>query len=313
MSPYSIDYSDLRSHMCTSATEGLAVDATLQKPAWGHFAERCLDLNHLKVYGLTAHFNKPFSIRYHEAHMPQMVHLCLDLDGEIEVAFRNLRTSLTAERHHGLYIDDTEYLINIQKVKVVHIEIDTQYFLDLLGDSEAWSANLKKKIDQGEMVMSGVGYVDMPMKQTIHNLLQAPMQGTLQKLLVEAKVLELLAMQLGQFSKPQRQDSRKENKEIYYAVRAHLDNTFQQEHSLNGLARQFGINEFKLKKGFRETFNTTVFTYLFDRRMDHARQLLLDSQVNVSEVSRKVGYKNANHFSTAFKNKFGVSPASLKN
>ncbi len=313
MSPYSIDYSDLRSHMCANATEGLAVDATLQKPAWGHFAERCLDLNHLKVYGLTAHFNKPFSIRYHEAHMPQVVHLCLDLEGEIEVAFHKLRATLTTERHHGLYINETQYSVNVQSTKVVHIEIDNHYFLDLLGDSEEWSANLKKKIGQGQMVMSKVGYLDMAMKQTVHNLLQAPMQGTLQKLLIEAKVLELLAMQLGQFALANTARTRNQDKDVYHALRAHLDSTFHLDHSLSGLARQFGINEFKLKKGFRETFNTTVFAYLLSRRMEHARQLLLDCRVNVNEVSRKVGYKNANHFSTAFKNKFGVSPASLKN
>jgi len=313
MSPYSIDYCDLKSHMLAGPTDGLAVNAALQNPGWGHFSERQLDLNHIKVYGLSAHFTRPFSIRYCQAHMPQVVHLCLDLEGEIEVAFHKLRATLTTERHHGLYIDETEYSVNVQNTKVVHIEIDNQYFLDLLGDSEVWSANLKKKIEQGEMVMSKVGYLDMAMKQTIHNLLQAPMQGTLQKLLIEAKVLELLAMQLGQFALANTARTRSQDKDVYHAVRAHLDCTFQHEHSLSGLARQFGINEFKLKKGFRETFNTTVFAYLLDRRMEHARKLLLDCRVNVNEVSRKVGYKNANHFSTAFKNKFGVSPASLKN
>jgi len=311
MSLYSIDYCDLKSYIFVQPADGWGVEGTLH-PVFGRFSERHTSLKHIKVHSLNAQFTRPFSIRFREAQMPRRVHLCLDLHGDMEVVFPNLYISLTTERHRGLYIHETTYALNIKDVDVVHVEIDSQYFLNLLDDAEAWSANLKKKIGQGEMVMSKVGYIDMAMKQAIHNLLQAPMQGTLQKLLVEAKVLELLAMQLGQFAPANTAPTRSESKDIYHAVRAHLDSTFHHEHSLSGLARQFGLNEFKLKKGFRETFNTTVFAYLLDRRMEHARQLLLDCRVNVNEVSRKVGYKNANHFSTAFKKKFGVSPASLK-
>jgi AraC-like DNA-binding protein len=46
--------------------------------------------------------------------------------------------------------------------------------------------------------------------------------------------------------------------------------------------------------------------------MEHGRSLLLDKGMNVSEVAPIVGYRNANHFSTAFKRKFGVNPSRLK-
>jgi AraC-like DNA-binding protein len=47
--------------------------------------------------------------------------------------------------------------------------------------------------------------------------------------------------------------------------------------------------------------------------MEHAFRLLRDDGLLVTEVSRNVGYKNPNHFSTAFKKKFGINPSVFRN
>lgn len=78
--------------------------------------------------------------------------------------------------------------------------------------------------------------------------------------------------------------------------------------SLLALARQVGLNDFKLKRGFRQVFGTTAFGYLHDQRMERARQLLEERRFNVTEVACTVGYANPSHFAAAFKRKFGVNP-----
>ena len=83
-------------------------------------------------------------------------------------------------------------------------------------------------------------------------------------------------------------------------------------HSLQSLSRAFCLNEFKLKKGFKELFGDTVFGYIHSLRMQHARSLILDEKMNINKVAGKVGYKNANHFSTAFKKQFGIAPSLIK-
>ncbi|MEJ0054176.1 MAG: AraC family transcriptional regulator [Bacteroidota bacterium] len=45
--------------------------------------------------------------------------------------------------------------------------------------------------------------------------------------------------------------------------------------------------------------------------MEHAWHLLKNENWRVVEVAREVGYKNPNHFSTAFKRKYGISPSQL--
>jgi len=97
-----------------------------------------------------------------------------------------------------------------------------------------------------------------------------------------------------------------------YAVRNFLQAAFLEEHSLLSLSRRFGINQNKLKTGFKALFGLPVIAYLYDLRMDYAHTLLADHNRNVSEVAPIVGYHNANHFSTAFKRKFGISPSQLK-
>ena len=74
------------------------------------------------------------------------------------------------------------------------------------------------------------------------------------------------------------------------------------------LARQVGLNDYKLKLGFRQMLGTTVFGYLHQCRMEQARHLLATKDVTVTEVVRAVGYSNRGHFAAAFKRKYGVTP-----
>ena len=69
-----------------------------------------------------------------------------------------------------------------------------------------------------------------------------------------------------------------------------------------------GTNEFKLKVGFRSIFGTTVYGYLSDHRMEHARKMLTVDKVRIKEVAVEVGYSNPSHFIAAYKRKFGVTP-----
>ena len=82
--------------------------------------------------------------------------------------------------------------------------------------------------------------------------------------------------------------------------------------SLLELSKIVGVNEYKLKRGFKEMFGDTVFGYLSGARLEIAKNDLLKSKKSVSEISSELGYSAVQHFSNAFKKKFGFSPAKLK-
>jgi AraC-like DNA-binding protein len=78
--------------------------------------------------------------------------------------------------------------------------------------------------------------------------------------------------------------------------------------SLEALANQVGLTLKKLKMGFKQIYGDTVYGFLFDYKMDYARQLLDSGSYNVNEVGLKIGYSTGSHFIAAFKKKFATTP-----
>lgn len=77
---------------------------------------------------------------------------------------------------------------------------------------------------------------------------------------------------------------------------------------LQELADMVGLNLKKLKMGFKQIYGDSVYSFLFDYKMDYARKLLDSGTYNVNEVGLKIGYSTSSHFITAFKKKFGTTP-----
>ncbi len=77
---------------------------------------------------------------------------------------------------------------------------------------------------------------------------------------------------------------------------------------LQELADQVGLNLKKLKLGFKQIYGDTVYGFLFDYKMEHARSLLDSGSYNVNEAGLKIGYSTGSHFIAAFKKKFGTTP-----
>jgi AraC-like DNA-binding protein len=243
----------------------------------------------------------------------------MPLQGTVGADFREvgLSTELGTRNHHYVYIPGTAYELSLSRqARVVHIEIGVGYLMSMLCPSERWAEDLKTRIAKKETVYSGHELSCVATRQVVESILNCNLSGNLRKIFLEGKLLELIALQLSDYHQgnqlPGCATVKKHDRQWLEALRDYLIKDFQASHSLQSLALHFGVNEFKLKKQFREYYGQTVFDFIFDLRMEHARKLLLDTGMFVNEVSREVGYKNPNHFSTAFRKKFGVSPASLK-
>jgi AraC family transcriptional activator of pyochelin receptor len=151
------------------------------------------------------------------------------------------------------------------------------------------------------------------MMATVRQLLQCPYQGLSQRLYMESKTLELISLYFDQLlssNPPQPPESRLKHDEadrIYYA-RDILLSRIDNPPTLLELAHQIGLNDRKLKQGFRKVFGTTVFGYLHNHRMEQAQQLLLMPGATIASVAQKVGYRSPEAFSVAFRRAFGISP-----
>ena len=78
--------------------------------------------------------------------------------------------------------------------------------------------------------------------------------------------------------------------------------------SLGELAAQAGVSKFHFARLFRRATGTTPYRYLVDRRLDAAKRMLKTTDLAIEEIARRSGFFRANHFSTQFSQRCGVSP-----
>ncbi|QYO62335.1 helix-turn-helix transcriptional regulator [Leptolyngbya sp. 7M] len=153
-----------------------------------------------------------------------------------------------------------------------------------------------------------------PMMQTvIHQILDCPYQGLMKRLYLEGKALELITLRFCQLQETSQRSTKtpalkSDDIDRIYQARAILIENLENPPSLLGLARQVGLNDCTLKRGFRQVFGKSAFGYLHDYRLEQARQLLEQRRLNVSEVCRAVGFANRSYFASAFRKKFGINP-----
>ncbi|MBW2962919.1 helix-turn-helix domain-containing protein [Mesonia aestuariivivens] len=91
-----------------------------------------------------------------------------------------------------------------------------------------------------------------------------------------------------------------------------LENLHTQLPSLHLIARQFHMNEFKLKTGFKELYQTTIFKFHLNKRLEMAMVMIKFTPTSIKVIATSYGFKSAAHFSRVFKNKYGKSPRYFK-
>lgn len=131
------------------------------------------------------------------------------------------------------------------------------------------------------------------------------LEGKLQELYLESKIIDLIYITLNDIKNLSLKESFELNSkdiECLYKAKEILTKNISNPPSLKMLAHQSAINEFKLKKGFKKLFGNTVFGFLQEYRLNEAKKILLNNEININEVSSLVGYKNVSHFSKYLKN-----------
>lgn len=94
-----------------------------------------------------------------------------------------------------------------------------------------------------------------------------------------------------------------------FQLRQYMQEAYAEKLQLKTLAKRFGLNQYKLKYGFRKLFQSPVIAYQQQLRMEAARELLRTTKIPITEIAARVGYRQSNNFSAAFKREYGVSPS----
>lgn len=96
--------------------------------------------------------------------------------------------------------------------------------------------------------------------------------------------------------------------EISQYMEDHLDEPL----TIPALSRRACLSATTFKEGFRRLYGFPVHTWLRQRRMERATELLRDSSLSVLGIAQSVGYSSASQFSAAFRRQYGVPPAQYR-
>jgi AraC-like DNA-binding protein len=166
----------------------------------------------------------------------------------------------------------------------------------------------KKVIHQQPAMLTPVNQVaNRPLLAQVHQLMQA---GKRPEASLHARSLDILISSLENISEQPIWEpvtlSMPEAQAIYRA-RTKMVEDIKQDWTLKELTQFTGLNDYKLKTGFQQLYQSSPADYLRDVRMEKAWQLLSGKKFSVSQVADEVGYTNLSAFSKAFKKYFNIT------
>jgi len=212
-------------------------------------------------------------------------------------------------------IEEVEKAYQGEDNQIIIINLPVNFFREFISELKEIPQDLKPLMENNPAPRfhRQIGTITPMMRTVIKQILEHPYQGIIARMYLEAKVLELISLQLFQLIQQENQQPRclklstQEIEQIYEA-QGILKTNYLQPPSIVELAQKVGLDRMKLQQGFRELFQVTPFQYLQNYRLDLARILLEKKDLTVSNVAHRIGYSNVSYFSRAFKRRFGVTP-----
>ncbi|MDY0779978.1 AraC family transcriptional regulator [Tenacibaculum sp. IB213877] len=254
--------------------------------------------------------NKDF--RFFNKRSEDVVQLSFLFEGEKIAKVSGSKHDYLFESHECYLMNLTSYEVNVlisgnKPVKEVQIKIPQQFLLQH-GFSQKF--NFKN---------SGDAKVIVPI--TNHQILalrdieQLNFKGITRKIFLEAKVLELLALQIENYNNIDVNVLKEVQPKLIkkmYKLKQYLTENLQNNYTLKDLSDKFLLNEHILKNDFKRVFGFSVNDFFNEEKMLKAKELLKNTKNPVYQIAEEIGYKNATHFSAAFKRKFEITPKEFR-
>lgn len=247
----------------------------------------------------------------HEIHQHYIqFHFCIK--GSVEFLFNEGKYNLLLETERMLLLYNPQKGLPLhQKIKahstVISLLISIQKFHSLFSPEVGHIdfMSMEKKYYTNDSIKPSLMVV-------LHQILNANFQKKLQPLYLKSKIFELLTLYFNQEeeAKVEQCPYLADEESILKIRRAKeiIIERMAEPPKLQELANEIGLNIKKLKEGFKQVYGDSVYSFLFDYKMDMARQMLESNEHNVNEISACVGYSTPSHFIAAFKKKYGVTP-----
>lgn len=243
----------------------------------------------------------------------QLFELSYCVSGEIYYEWSGKKTQTNSQIGNVTFLEDVQVYEEKKagiRNQLLEIRFTPDELLHYAGDltekqqMETWLRHYRGNIDR---------YPDNPaIQRCVSEMIHCTHIGTMKRLYMESKALEFIAL-FGESdgygsvggSMLLRRDDITKLQQVRELVQIH----FEQPLSIRELAKRVGMNEFKLKKGFRELFGMTIFELVRQIRMEKALWYIEVAGLNIGETAVSVGYSNVSNFTTTFRKHYGCNPS----
>lgn len=157
-------------------------------------------------------------------------------------------------------------------------------------------------------------FFSFEVSQLIEEFRHADLEDLVQTVFLEAKTNEILTHQLQNYYEPSRKEKKQSilRQSTIEKIELSIDiikNEMETGINVHTLAKRVGLNQNTLQSGFKNLFNKSVNGYIQNYRMDYAKKLIHETELNITEITYKIGINSRSYFSKLFKDHFGLSPS----
>lgn len=192
-------------------------------------------------------------------------------------------------------------------LKYIHITIKEQYLKE-----NPYILNILNKGDKNDFL---INFFYPNIKNQYLDLFSYPYDNKIDKLYLKNKTMDLMFFALTNAKSNFISLNYLNEDDIIRIKKAKniLDNDFHKNITIAYLSKAVAVNEFKLKKGFKDLYKNTIRNYLIQTRLNKACEYLKSNKYSINEISTMVGYKTQASFSYAFSKKYNSSPKNFFN
>ncbi len=224
--------------------------------------------------------------------------------------FQNVIVASTAKNGHILVFPRNK------QIHLNSLEIDRKDFKKMIScDLNHVSVELRKlfKDLNAHQLFYYHGNYSLAMSDCIDKISESKLDGFTRKLFLEGKSNEILSIQIQDFqddkkTEPKRQILRKSEMIKIQKAAGLLKANLSSPLTITALAKEIGTTPNKLQVGFRHIFGLTINNYLNKLRLEYARDQLMIGDLNISEITDRIGIANKSYFSRIFKAKYQLNP-----
>jgi AraC-like DNA-binding protein len=238
---------------------------------------------------------------------------CTNQDCIVAFNFEHCAINLSAGNSNMVYFKDEKMNILFkipEKAELVTILISIEYFHSLFSIEGNFLFNFSS-FKTGKPIIEPKE-ISPSIKLILNQLTKKQTNQSLRPIFIKGKVYELLSYYFSTTSENETEHCPYIASEETVSKIKHAKDIIIKEMinppSLEELAKEIGLNIKKLKTDFKEFYGVPVFTFLLNYKMELAKKLLQEQQLNVNEIASQLGYSTSSHFIAAFKRKYEITP-----